>query len=64
MDGVDDEDFVVIDDEDDTFPDGNVDEEDAPTDASEGEEGPDASVLNLYLNFFGCKTVRKVLRVF
>ena len=64
VDGVDDEDFVVIDDEDDTFPDGNVDEEDAPTDASEGEEGPNASVLNLYLNFFGCKTVRKVLRVF
>ena len=49
--GVDDEDFVVID-EDDVFPNGNVDEEDVPTDASEGEEGPDAGVLDLYLKLF------------
>jgi hypothetical protein len=46
--GVDDEDFVVID-EDDAFPKGNVDEEDVPTNASEGKEGPDAGVLELYL---------------
>ena len=51
MNGVDDEDFVVID-EDDVFPNGNVDEEDVPTDASEGEEGPDAGVLDLYLKLF------------
>jgi hypothetical protein len=49
--GVDDEGFVVID-EDDDFPDGDVDEEDVPTDASEGEEGPDAGVLDLYLKLF------------
>ena len=30
--------------EDDTFPNGNVDEKDVPTDASECEEGPDAGV--------------------
>jgi len=49
--GVDDEDFVVIN-EDDAFPNGNVDEEDVPTDASEGEEGPDGDVLDLYLKLF------------
>jgi hypothetical protein len=49
--GVDDEDFVVID-EDDAFPNGDVDEEDVLTDASEGEEGPDACVLDLYLKLF------------
>jgi hypothetical protein len=50
--GVDDEDFVVID-EDDVFHNGNVDEEDVPTNASsEGEEGPDAGVLDLYLKLF------------
>jgi hypothetical protein len=41
--GVDDKDFVVID-EDDAFPNGDVNEEDVPTNASEGEEGPDAGV--------------------
>ena len=49
--GVDDEDFVVID-EDDAFPNDYADEEDVPTDASEGEDGPDASVLDLYLKLF------------
>ncbi len=49
--GVDDEDFVVID-EDDAFPNGNVDAEDVPTNASEGEEGPDAGVLDLFLKPF------------
>ena len=49
--GYDDEDFVVIN-EDDAFPNDNVDEEDVPTDACEGEEGPDASVLDLYLKLF------------
>ena len=39
--GVDDEDFFVMDD-DDGFPNDNVDEEDVPSDASEGEEGPGA----------------------
>ncbi len=50
MNGVDDEVFVI--DEDNDFPNGNVDEEDVPTDASEGEEGPDAGVLDLYLKLF------------
>jgi hypothetical protein len=50
--GVDDEDFVVIN-EDDAFPNGDVDEEDVPTNASEGEEGPDTTgVLDLYLKLF------------
>jgi hypothetical protein len=49
--GVDDEEFVVLD-EDDVFPNGDVDEEDVPTNASEGEEGPDAGVLDLYLKLF------------
>lgn len=49
--GVDDEDFAAIDD-DNGFPNDNVDEEDVPSDASEGEEGPDASVLDLYLKLF------------
>jgi hypothetical protein len=49
--GVHDEDFVVID-EDDAFPNGNGNEEDVPTNASEGEEGPDAGVLVLYLKLF------------
>ena len=49
--GVDDEHFVVID-EDDAFPNDYVDEEDIPTDASEGQEGPDAGVLDLYLKLF------------
>lgn len=49
--GVDDEDFVAIDD-DDGFPNDNIDEEDVPSDASEGEEGPDAGVLDLYLKLF------------
>ena len=49
--GVDDEDFVVID-EDNAFPNDCADEEDVPTDASEGEEGPDAGVLDLYLKLF------------
>ena len=49
--GVDDEDFAVID-EDDAFSNGDVAEEDVPTDASEGEEGPDAGVLDLYLKLF------------
>ncbi|KAI2513350.1 hypothetical protein MHU86_1121 [Fragilaria crotonensis] len=48
---VDDEDLVVIDD-DDGFPNDNLDEEDAFTDASEGKEGPDAGVLDLYLKLF------------
>jgi hypothetical protein len=49
--GVDEEDFVVIN-EDDAFPNGDLDEEDVPTDASEGEERPDAGVLDLYLKLF------------
>ena len=49
--GVDDEDFAAIDD-DNGFPNDNVDEEDVPSDASEGEEGPDAGVLDLYLKLF------------
>ncbi len=49
--GVDDEDFVVVD-EDDAFPNGNVDEEDVPTNAREGEKGPDSGVLELYLKLF------------
>ncbi len=49
--GVDDEDFVAIDDNN-GFPNDNVDEEDVPSDASEGEEGPDAGVLDLYLKLF------------
>ncbi|KAI2506024.1 hypothetical protein MHU86_8435 [Fragilaria crotonensis] len=39
-------------DDDDGFPNDNVDEEDVPSDASEGEEGPDAGVLDLYLKLF------------
>ncbi|KAI2497560.1 hypothetical protein MHU86_16963 [Fragilaria crotonensis] len=42
--------FVM--DDDDGFPNDNVDEEDVPSDASEGEEGPDAGVLDLYLKLF------------
>ncbi len=50
--GVDDEDFGVMDD-DDGFPNDNVDEEDVPSDAGEGKEGPDAGVLDLlYLKLF------------
>ena len=50
--GVDDEDFAVID-EDDAFSNGDVEEEDVPTDASEGEEGPNAGgILDLYLKLF------------
>ena len=49
--GVDDEDFVVIN-EDNAFPNGDVVEEDVPTNASEGEEGPDAGMLDLNLKLF------------
>jgi hypothetical protein len=49
--GVEDEDFVVIN-EDDAFPNDYADEEDVATDASEGEEGPNAGVLDLYLKLF------------
>jgi hypothetical protein len=50
--GVDDEDFVVID-EDDAFPNGKLMRRmSLPTNASEGEEGPDAGVLDLFLKPF------------
>ncbi len=49
--GHDDDDFVVIDD-DDMFHKGKVDEKDVPTNASKGEEGPDAGLLDLYLKLF------------
>ena len=62
MNGVDDEDFVVID-EDDASPNDYTNEEDIPTDASEGEEGPDAGVLDLYLKLFQLRDNPLVLRV-